>query len=133
MTPVVAVQTRSLCGTALDWAVAQCLDMDPEIITYGGEPALRFEHKMYQPSKSWEQAGEVIGREGIDLYHMERDPPVWEAEFQVAPMQRARSRRSSPLAAAMCAYVIGRKGDVMEIPEALMNEHIAIPARGCKP
>lgn len=133
MNNLIAVQTRSLCGGALDWAVAQCLGMDPEIITYGGEPALRFECRLYQPSKSWEQAGEVIGREGIDLYHMERDPPVWEAEFQVAPMQRARSRSGSPLAAAMRAYVIGRKGDVMEIPEVLMNEHITLQPRGHKP
>lgn len=114
------MKTSELTGDALDWAVAKVRDVNIQyhqqerwvINTLIGWVA-------YRPSTDWGQGGPIIAQELIDIFHMEREPPVFEAEIQTGPRKRAKGRGPTHLIAAMRCYVASKLGDEVELPEEL--------------
>lgn len=132
------VKTAELVGPALDWAVAKCeesLDRKLTVIRredYVGYPiereiefdsAPKFER--YSPSRVWAQAGPIIEREKIELT-LDRCNG-WFAgckQMPVTSLHKHQGRGPTPLIASMRCYVESKLGDVVDIPEELMNhEH----------
>lgn len=82
--------------------------------------------KVYSPTTSWAQGGEIIGREIGNLWkHNKLDPSefdVWTAAaYHKAPDGTLLyyEEGPTPLVAAMRCYVASRLGDEVEIPEEL--------------
>lgn len=130
------MKTSELTGAALDWAVAQCMTggeifrsgrvaHQVALHSVGGTVAPYFVkdsgviRSVFSPSTSWSQGGPIIERELIDIYHVERAGPAWEAEIQMAPCQRAKGKGATALIAAMRCYVASKLGDDVVIPEEL--------------
>lgn len=125
------VKVGTLQGPVLDWAVAsveaglRVVAVRPPVEDFS-PPTVGLETYVdsytfdeYDPSTNWGWAGPIIEREGIDIYHVQREPNEWHAEIQTAPWQRARGKGATPLTAAMRAYVASKLGNEIEIPEEL--------------
>lgn len=122
------MKTSDLTGAALDWAVAKCegytitsdgistliKKADRLLILGTGSSPLN-----YSPSTNWAQGGRIIAQDIIDIFHMEREPPVFEAEIQTGPRKRAKGRGPTHLIAAMRCFVASKIGDEIELPEEL--------------
>lgn len=132
------MKTTELSGAALDWAVAKCEGADVGIISprwvvkasysvfntrrllcpleEGGE--------FYSPSTIWEQGGPIIESEEIGI-RVNR-PCSAGREWEASPSITAKGAGgrwgygSSPLIAAMRAYVASKLGDEIEIPDELL-------------
>lgn len=119
------MKTSELTGVALDWAVANALEVQ---VWVGDGPAL-FLDKHYPfcnstlgdfwvPSTDWAQGGPIIEREGICLIGPhEIDGEMWCA-YQRFTMDRFHS--PSPLIAAMRCYVASKLGDEVEVSKGLL-------------
>jgi Protein of unknown function (DUF2591) len=138
---MVKVKTRHLTGEALDWVIAKCegwiLFYEPDIdgIEQIGWHAHRNTDSdkwvslaKLQFTKDAELAEHIIGRELIDTYCVERDGPVWEAELQTAPKERARGRGNSARSAAMRCYAVSQLGETVEVPVQLLESSNIPPA-----
>lgn len=108
------VKVSELEGAALDWAVAKCEGMDPEIFEYGGVPCLRFEFHLYSPSSDWFQAGLIIEQEKISI---DFDGSMWCASDNEKPVA---CFAETPLIAAMRCYVASELGDEVDVPDELL-------------
>lgn len=130
------MKASELTGAALDWAVAKAMGREDPIYRFAPEPGDKDweegaaysklfyisgpdKQGPYSPSTSWAQGGPIIGREPIDIFHMEREPPVFEAEIQTGPCKRAKGRGPTHLIAAMRCFVASKLGDEIELPEEL--------------
>ena len=113
------IKTDELIGTQLDWAVATC----------EGYSQLRENLHQLKFSSDWALAGPIIEREGIATRAIR---PVsgdngyiftrrWIAEMFRFPggPRRSVAYGTTPLIAAMRAYVASRLGDEIEVPEEL--------------
>lgn len=94
-------KTAQTTRSALDWLVATCENTHPQVLHVPGRFGIFHAAGNHCYSADWRLAGPIIEREGIDLYHVERAGPVWEAEIQTAPKQRVKGRGPTPLVAAM--------------------------------
>lgn len=134
------MKTSELTGAALDWAVAKCEGVsvgkhrqEHGFIETAWDKATKWEHacEIYNPSTNWEQAGQIIEREKIDVTFnadydvvegVENDWMVgqWDADLHLSPMDN-RQWGETPLIAAMRCLVAHKLGDEVDIPEELMK------------
>jgi Protein of unknown function (DUF2591) len=123
---MVKVETFNLSGAALDWVVAKCEGHKP---LYANAPHANLKNKLgniwhideLNYSANQELAGQIIDRELIDVFHVERAGPVWEAEIQIGPKQRVKGRGNTRLGAAMRCYAVSQLGPTVEIPVELLE------------
>lgn len=110
------IKISNLTSAALDWAVGLAL----------GE---------YRPvavpkySTDWAQGGPIIEREGIELLcnvtakeasrYIAGTQADWQAFYRNARSTEDRSFATTPLVAAMKAFVRRRLGDEVDVPEEL--------------
>lgn len=129
----VEVDTSSLIGPALDWAVAKALG----IRTYIG----RYEHTLTGPcildadlvdmqtdgeqelkhSRSWAQGGPIIERiKGLEFKHWLESPPESRCEAHIHNYDGDWVEFGpTPLIAMMRCYVASKLGDTVQIPKGL--------------
>ena len=115
MTKLVPISVSSLKGSALDWAVAECLDI--KIFQF-------LDNDLYfqtmTPSTNWSQGGPIIDREKIDVNFSTEDNS-WIAGLKLFDEQCDQMYKGpTPLIAAMRCYVASKLGDIIEIPEELI-------------
>jgi hypothetical protein len=120
------IKTEDLTGAALDWAVAKCMGYVEQGVY--GPPEFRDSevylcycgavlNSCYSPTTDWAQGGPIIERERISIRQWTNVPLV----HAYMPQDDAPwvSDGTSPLIAAMRAYVSSRLGDEVEVPEEL--------------
>ncbi len=134
------MKTSLLTGAALDWAVAQCEELNPMLSSsfeegcvegLAGYPFVYLHEPMkhniaapafytgYVPSASWWIGGAIIEREEITVEYA----GVWlgrcwkdsDGEEQI------QIEGETPLIAAMRCYVASKFGYEIEVPEELIN------------
>lgn len=117
------IKTSDLVGTALDWAVAKCEGFwfgDTGHEYYGLYQPNKYgpamPASMWKPSTNWSQGGPIIEREKIDVW-------CWEKQWGAGDnkSQAIRTHGATPLIAAMRCYVASKLGDMVEVPDALVN------------
>lgn len=120
------MKTSELIGPALDWAVAKAEGKADDCQVYPSKTVWYRRWTsgfvQYCPSTDWAQGGPIIDQEPIDIFHMEREPPVFEAEIQTGPCKRAKGRGPTHLIAAMRCFVASKLGNEVELPEELRGE-----------
>jgi hypothetical protein len=122
------INTQDLIGTALDWAVAKCEGYVEQGVY--GTPEFRGSevylcycgavlNSCYSPTTDWAQGGPIIERERISIRQWTNVPIVHAyMPHDDAPWA---SDGTSPLIAAMRAYVASKLGDEVEVPKELMT------------
>lgn len=114
------MKTSELHGTALDWAVAKC----EEVELIKAAPGQMYVYSKgfgnpYAPSRAcadgWNIAGPIIEREKIDVRTDDYTGAAWLGEKGVLSLLGP-----TPLIAAMRCYVASKLGDDVEIPEELL-------------
>ena len=106
------IKTENLTGAALDWVVTKC-----ELPSgWPGAEILLGNDTDY--SSDWFLGGPIIEREGIEL---SRAAPEWSA-YMGSGVVKAVGYGSTPLIAAMRAYVASKLGAEVEIPNELMEK-----------
>lgn len=102
------VKTSELIGSALDWAVAKC------------EPGALCNWPNYTRlpgySTNWAQGGPIIEREGISWHCGNKTS--WHA---YAYGSAVNFPGPTPLIAAMRCYVASKLGDIVNIPNELLE------------
>ena len=119
------IKTSDLTMLALDWAVAECEEMDIEIRPAGacGRPLYVLAAEAgrtpwtWTPTTSWHQGGPIIEREEMSVEHCNTDASdsPWSACFAGGKYHFG----PTPLIAAMRCYVASKLGDEVEVPEEL--------------
>ena len=123
----------------LDWLVAKCEDHEVESLRGGAvwywlkcslTGALEVV-ELFKPSTDWAQGGPIIEAEGIELLcnltateaarftcgvHAD-----WQAFDRNSRRTEQRSFASTPLIAAMRCYVASKLGDVVEVPDEMVQ------------
>ena len=125
-----------MAGPALNYLVAKCEGFEPD--TYMNNIDIRFDvhgkcscllvpidrtYVQWNPSTDWAQGGPVIEREGISLSWVVSNylyvTGCWSAHI---PQTNGKLfYASTPLVAAMRCYVTSKLGDIVEVPEELLN------------
>lgn len=104
------MKTSELTGTALDWAVAKCVELNGAGLEVG------FIRRMgYHPSADWSQGGEIIEWEEIAVWPDEQGG--WFASANEGAGKDYHA--DTPLIAAMRCYVASKLGDEVQLPEEL--------------
>lgn len=102
------VQTYTLIGDALNWAVAKC-----EGAAYYGPAWTKY-------STDWAQGGPIIEREKIGVVCIPNGALAWAASVDKPDcLIRFNKTGATPLIAAMRCYVASKLGDEIEIPKEL--------------
>ena len=123
----VKIKTSELTGIALDLAVGWSLGgtnlMYDTVGTWwitidGKDRALsKSWAQAFTPSTNWAHAGPIIEREKIGLNF---DDGVWSAYHpRIRPKSRWWRNGTTPLSAAMRAFVASKLGNDVDIPEEL--------------
>ena len=129
------MRTSELSGAALDWAVAKCEgllafgykdDMGLLLITLSTG-----ETEYFKPTLDWAQGGAIIEREKISLIYMGfANEEYWVGSIDAVRHEHEmfngvdipfehEAKGTTPLEAAMRAYVTSKLGDEVQIPEGL--------------
>lgn len=115
--------TYDLVGHALDWAVTNI--EEPNDLKYGVENWLdRRLHEtrdgffVHRYSTVWAQGGEIIEREGMQLWKGGQ----WCASLDQSFNPPEFSTGDTPLIAAMRCYVASKLGDTVDIPDELLTK-----------
>lgn len=111
------IKTSELIGAALDWAVAEALEIDyfqPD--TGPSQPEF---------STDWSQGGPIIELMGISTFHSPylRDCDRWKASLapdEAEPHYYFQYFGHTPLIAAMRCFVAFKLGSEVEIPKELV-------------
>lgn len=116
----VEINTSELEGTALDYAVGVCDNVN--MLNVYGEPVRCF---IPHYSESWLEAGLIIEREINNLFkhNLPGLKPVWCAVINVPGeygTMLLQKDGPTPLIAAMRCYVASKLGDVVKIPQDLL-------------
>jgi hypothetical protein len=119
------IKTSDLTLLALDWAVAECEEMDIEIRPAGacGRPLYVLAAEAgrtpwtWTPTTSWHQGGPIIEREKIGTLWEGRN--VWSASTKWDDPTKVFYGKTK-LVAAMRCYVASKLGDEVEVPEELL-------------
>jgi hypothetical protein len=103
------IQTQSLTGTVLDWAVGKAVGCAP--VGYSTE---------------WEFGGPIIEQESISIqmaYPAEDcKPALWyAAKFATSVKAQPRAHGPTPLVAAMRCFVLSKLGEEVDVPEELLG------------
>ena len=108
------IKTAELTGPALDWAVARCEGYEYEWVAL-------YRKSRGKPNYSidWAQGGPIIERERIELHNATATDStgMWVAHGK----EQVYSYGPTPLFAAMRCFVIGRYGDMIDVPEELLR------------
>lgn len=121
------IKTSELTGAALDWAIAVAEHDELAARTIQFPDYAPFYPKV-SPSTNWAQGGPIIERESIttmrlnDLYFPNGNEAgdYWESYFS-ATSQQTKQYGPTPLVAAMRCHVANKLGDIVEIPEELLQ------------
>ena len=106
------VEVMDLQGAALDWAVAKAQGYIDDHNGWMYHATLSdMEEGAYYPSRSWRFGGMIIEKEKIELYFVPA-LSMWSATYDGNVRYGVTA-----LTAAMRAYVAGKFGDEIEIPE----------------
>lgn len=103
--------TYDLVGHALDWAVVKALTWSQAFIK------LNYQNG-FHPSTNWAQGGEIIEREGMQLWKGGQ----WCASLDQSFNPPEFSTGDTPLIAAMRCYVASKLGDTVDIPDELLTK-----------
>jgi Protein of unknown function (DUF2591) len=114
------IKISELTGSALDWAVAKCLNITPIAVKKKYSEgymlySLPASTIPLEYSSKWSQGGPIIERERITI---DSDLTIWCASSD--SNQSAMCYGPTPLIAAMRCYVASKMGDAVEIPEELI-------------
>ena len=120
------MKTNELTDIALDWAVAECLNLNVGFDSWGvyyigvvqrnddglGRPA------PFNPSTNWSQGGPIIEREMIATSR----GGSYSENFWMASVGFSDNRiyGTTPLIAAMRCYVASKLGNDIEVPKGLI-------------
>ena len=127
------IDTNTLAGFCLDWAVARAEKLNPEI--YGPDILVR---NHWSPSSNWSQGGPIIERERINVYFNDvLEGGDWIANDGFNFLCRDQDGQSctianwtendamffgdTPLQAAMRCYVTRKFGKEVEVPNELID------------
>ena len=139
------IQTQSLTGPALDWAVATCegfvnlhrralsryVEMKGyEVPTFvlamdkGGPGWVEFDDLDYD--RDWSRGGPIIEQEsiGIQMAYPAEDgkPALWyAAAFATSVKAPPRAHGPTPLVAAMRCFILSRLGEEVDVPDILLE------------
>lgn len=117
------MKTNELTRAALNWAVAQCLELKVTFDSWGvcyigkvqrDESGLGYPAP-FEPSDNWAQGGPIIEAWAIDVGTYRG---AWRAARHVGSAP-TYGYGPTPLIAAMRCYVASKMGDEIEIPEEL--------------
>ena len=120
------MKTSELTGAALNWAVAQCLELKVTFDSWGvcyigkvqrDESGLGYPAP-FEPSHNWAQGGPIIERERI-LIQPEIGKEGCGNAWSAIAIDGFEEFGPTPLIAAMRCYVVSKMGDEIEIPEEL--------------
>ena len=103
--------TYDLVGHALDWAVGEALTWSQAFINLNYPDG-------FHPSTNWAQGGEIIEREGMQLWKGGQ----WCASLDQSFNPPEFSTGDTPLIAAMRCYVASKLGDTVDIPDELLTK-----------
>lgn len=137
------VKTADLIGPALDWAVAKAQGRT-EIKIFGrtrptdrGWVEVRFNPEpkaataRFDPSENWDQAGQIIEPEGIEINVRNWSPSQgcrlpgkyeWSARLCFVRQTECKQFGPTPLVAAMRCFVVSKLGTEVEVPDELMRK-----------
>ena len=104
------MQVKDLTGVALDWAVAKCEGKAKKDLPWKTV-------ERWQYSTDWSQAGPIIERKRIDIMWC---GDRWCAYATVPNGEVWVLEGTTPLVAAMRAYVAGKVGETIEVPAELI-------------
>lgn len=121
---LVKVKTADLIGAPLDWAVARAEGFDRRLIEMHGpwkdRPECIVNDFFFRPSIDWKFGGPIIERERLHIGYCGDDnqswPCQWFAQYDCEP-ENHHQVGSTPLIAAMRAFVASRFGETVEVPE----------------
>lgn len=115
------IKTRELEGAALDWAVAQTMTEYMEGFAVHIKMGLVGENWAPPFSTDWSQGGPLIEQYKVKLTPItQKDPTVWHALTDDG-QKLFSAPGPTPLVAAMRALVAARLGEVVEVPDELME------------
>ena len=116
------IKVSEATNLTLDWLVAkasQPVYSDAALVAAvrGGYDGIGAYHEPFNPSTNWAQGGPIIERERISIRQWPNVPLV----HAYMPQDDApwASDGTSPLIAAMRAYVTSKLGDEVDVPEEL--------------
>lgn len=120
------VQTLTLSGKALDWAVAKCRGATEEWHQYGpffwrNTACIRIDgHDIeYSPSYMWMLGGPIIEQEKLNITASVEG--YWIANVSGDFEMLFIATGETPLVAAMRCYVSSKFGDTVEIPDDMQE------------
>ena len=120
------MKTSELTGAALNWAVAQCLELKVTFDSWGvcyigkvqrDESGLGYPAP-FEPCDNWAQGGPIIERELIETTR----GGAYAEHFWKATRNSIIAYGPTPLIAAMRCYVASKLGDEIELPTELLGE-----------
>lgn len=123
------IKTSELRGAALDWVVAKCEGtlgyyVQPNIKRGTTKWEIIPQTRRY--STNWTHTGTIIDREmrkfGFDLWSGAHVPPGQFAATYCRGVPDSYVYGPTPLIAAMRCYVASKLGDVVEIPDELVEK-----------
>ena len=125
---IIGVKTAELIGPTLDWAVAKCNgkgiefdDPNDPWLTVDGVADQPLHS--YTPSSDWSQGGPLIERERIGLWANSTGYFAEKRHFgRHHKAGRNYGEGSTPLIAAMRCLVAANLGDVVSVPEELVQQ-----------
>ena len=114
---VTTMQTKDLTGTALDWAVGQCEQI--ELAWFPESTSLFFGRGFakWRPSTDWSQGGPIIERERIETRY---DRTGRFSEPWIASTLERMITGPTPLIAAMRCLVTSKLGATVDVPTELL-------------
>lgn len=113
------IKTSELTGNALDWAVAKCEYDELAALNIQYPKQAKFYPK-YQPSLDWAQGGPIIERELIEWRKTEEGSINCWIDRNEEPGEPYGFGETLLIAAMRC-YVNSKLGDVVDVPDELMN------------
>ena len=119
------INTSTLMGAALDWAVAKCngtLGYYVQPNAKRGTTLWKVIPSTRRYSTTWAFGGPIIDRERISVLPFDGR---WEARCAASitrtPARFIERRGPTPLVAAMRCYVASKLGDTVDVPDELMG------------
>lgn len=121
------VKVSEASGRVLDWMVAVAanveIDEDNEPIWFDeadGAPVNEYRPVRFTPSTNWSQGGPIAERERIDRTCINGTEYMWMATVYVGG-SKVQAYGGTSLEAAMRAFVIGKLGYEVDVPEELLT------------
>ena len=125
------VETSTLTGPALDWAVAKADEnlhpkgdvrlLDGKVFTIeAGDYEQSDRWQLYDPPTSWAQGGPIIERENISVGYQGHLGVPLDSLWYATNRADACGFGQTPLIAAMRCYVASKLGNQINVPEELL-------------